>query len=385
MKFTYFSCLFFLLLAACHNNKKNDKPKAILDYPVLTMEPRKATTYNDFPATMQGEQVVEIRPMVDGYLEKIYVPEGANVSKGQLLFKISNPQYEQNVITAKAAIKSAVADVNAAQMDVAKVKPLVDRDIVSKYELESAQYTLQSKQAALAQANATLANAETNIGYTFIKSPQNGVIGMIPYKVGALISSTTTNPLTTLSNAGNVYAYFSLNEKQLLSFSSHTPGKTMNEKLANLPPVNLILADGNLYTQTGKVETASGLISTSTGTAEFKATFPNPLGIIGSGASATVHIPRTNDTALLVPQSATYQLQDKTFVYKLVSGNKVISTAINATPTSDGQFMIVQSGVSKGDKIVLNGFNLKDSTVIKPKPVNVDSLYQSTTDSTNNQ
>lgn len=370
-----FSALLFSCQGGGDKKGKEDSPR---DYPVLTLAPRPALTYRDFPATIQGQQVVEIRPMVDGYLEAICVPEGATVSKGQLLFRISNPQYEQQVITAKAAIKIAVADVNAAKMDVEKVRPLVEKDIVSKYELQSAQYTLQSKEAALAQAQATLANAETNIGYTILRSPESGVIGLIPYKIGALVNSATTNPLTTLSNTGNVFAYFSLNEKQLLSFSSHVPGNTIEEKLQHLPAVSLVLADGSLYTEKGKLETASGLITTGTGTASFKATFPNPQGLIRSGASATVRIPRENDTALLVPQSATYELQDKVFVYKLTPDNKVLSTAIDSSPAGDGQLLIVRSGLSKGDRIVLNGFNLKDGTVIKALPVNADSLYHDT-------
>ena len=363
------------LIWSCNGKKKPVKENKPKDYAVLTLQPRSATTFNDFPATIQGEDIVEIRPMVDGYLEAIYVQEGASVKKGQLLFKIKNPQYDQAVITANASIKIAQADVNAAKMDVEKVRPLVQKDIVSKFELESAQYLLQSKEAALAQANATLANANTNVGYTTLRSPLNGVIGSIPYKIGALVSSSTADPLTTMSSIGNVYAYFSLNEKQLLSFASNAAGNTMQDKLNHLPAVTLLLADGSEYANKGKLETASGLITTETGTASFKAIYPNPLGIIRSGASATVRVPRTVDTALLVPQSASYEVQDKRFVYTLTPDNRVISTAIISKPTNDGQFLIVQSGLHKGDRVVVNGSSLKDSTVIIPRPVNVDSLY----------
>jgi membrane fusion protein (multidrug efflux system) len=209
-----------------------------------------------------------------------------------LLFKIKNPQYDQAVITANAAIKIAIADVNAAKMEVEKVRPLVEKDIVSKYELGVCPIYMQSKEAALAEADATLANAKTNLGYTILSSPQNGIIGSIPYKIGALVSSTSSSPLTILSNINNVYAYFSWNEKQLLSFSGKVAGNTMQDKLNHLPPVTLLLADGTEYAEKGKLETASGLITTETGTASFKAIFPNPLGIIHSGASATVRIPK---------------------------------------------------------------------------------------------
>ena len=363
-----------VLLTACTENKpaKTDQLK---DYSVFRLQSRPTTTYSDFPATLQGENIVEIRPMVDGYLESIYVQEGATVKKGQLLFSIKNPLYDQAVITANAAIKIAIADVNTARMNVEKVRPLVEKDIVSRYELESANFSLQSKEAALAQAKATLANANTNLGYTTLRSPQNGIIGSIPYKIGALVSSTSASALTTLANTGNVFAYFSWNEKQLLSFMSSIPGSTIQEKLNHMPPVTLLLADGTEYQEKGKLETASGLISTQTGTASFKAIFPNPKGIIHSGASGVVRLNQTLDTALLVPQSASYEMQDKRFVYTLTADNRVMSRSIISKPTNDGQFLIVTSGLKNGDKIVLNGTNLKDSTFIIPKFVKTDSIY----------
>ena len=363
-----------LFLSSCSEKKivKTDTPK---DYSVLILQPRPTTTYNDFPATMQGENIVEIRPMVDGYLEEIYVQEGAIVKKGQLLFKIKNPIYDQAVVTAKAAIKIALADVNTAKMEVEKVRPLVDKEIVSKYELESAIFTQQSKEAALAQAYATLANANTNLGYTTLRSPQNGVIGTIPYKKGALVTSNTANPLTILANTGNVFAYFSWNEKVLLAFMSNIPGNSLQERLSHLPPVVLLLADGSEYPEKGRLETASGLINTATGTASFKAIFPNPRGFLHSGASAVVRLYQNIDAALLVPQSASYELQDKHFVYTLTPGNLVMSRAIVSRPTNDGQFLIVTDGLKKGDRVVLNGTNLKDSTLVTPKFVKTDSIY----------
>jgi membrane fusion protein (multidrug efflux system) len=348
----------------------------IKDFKVLTLQPRKAKVNADFPATIQGQQIIEIRPKIDGYIDAIYVQEGAAVKKGQLLFRISNPQYEQEVITATASIKSAEADVDASKMQIAKVKPLVEKEIISKYELESAQYTLKSKEAALAQAKAALINAQTNAGYTILRSPANGVIGTIPYKVGALVSSTSTEPLTNLSNIGKVYAYYALNEKQLLQYFSTTPGSTIQEKINNMLPATLLLADGSVYPEKGKIEMASGMISTETGTATFKAIYENPLGIIRSGASATVRIPTIMDSALVIPQSATYELQDKRLVYILGKDNKVSSIAITANSSDNGQYFIITGGLKPGDIVVLEGLiGLRDNTQIIPKQANVDSVY----------
>lgn len=375
MKKNKYILLIPVILFSCAK-KKTEKKQEIQSYQVLTLSPQEVTVYNDFPASVQGQNVVEIKPMVSGYLQDIYVPEGASVTKGQLLFRIKNPQYEQDIITAKAAIKSAEANVNAARMNVEKARPLVQQEIVSKYELSAAQYTLQSQQAALAQAKANLANAQTNQGYTYIRSPQSGTIGLIPYKIGALVSSTTTDPLTTLSNTTNVFAYFSLNEKELLNFMNSMKGNTTAEKLHNMPPVTLVLADGTVYPEKGRLETAGGGINSSTGTATFKAIFNNGLGIIQNGASATIRIPSNLDNALLIPQTAVYQMQDKSFVYKVTHGNMVMSEAVTTSPTDDGNFVVINSGVKAGDQLVLNGLNISDSTVIKPKKTNAADLYR---------
>lgn len=365
-----------VILLSCGDKKVKTKETPVQSYQVLTLAPRQVIVYNDFPASIQGENVVEIKPMVSGYLQDIYVPEGATVTKGQLLFRIKNPQYEQDIVTAKGAIKIAEANVNTARMNVEKARPLVEQEIVSKYQLSSAQYALQSEQAALSQAKATLANALTNQGYTYIRSPQSGTIGLIPFKIGALVSSTATDPLTTLSNTTNVFAYFSLSEKQLLEFLANMKGGTTTKKLNNMPLVTLVLADGTVFPEKGRLETASGGIDSSTGTAVFKAIFNNKLGLIQNGASATIRIPVNMDNSLLVPQIAIYQMQDKSFVYKLVKGNQVMSMAVTTSPTDDGNFVVVKSGINAGDKVILNGLNISDSTVIKPIPANSENIYR---------
>ncbi|MBE7170597.1 MAG: efflux RND transporter periplasmic adaptor subunit [Williamsia sp.] len=351
---------------------------AVKEYAVVVMAPRRATLNSDFPASIQGQQNVEIRPKIDGYIENIYVDEGAAVKKGQLLFRISAPQYAENVRTAAANIQIAQADVNAAEMNVNKVRPLVEKDIISKYELQSAQFALQSRQAALAQARANLANARTNLSYTTIYSPADGVIGTIPYKIGSLVSSTIADPLTTVSNIGNIYAYFAVNEKQALNFSASAKGATQQAKLTTLPPVTLILSNGIEYPHKGRIDASSGLINTQTGSVNVRATFPNPAALIRSGSSATVRLPFTIDTALLVPQKATFEIQGKMFVYVAGADSLARSVEIQVNPNTENQCYVVQQGLRPGTRIIIEGVQtLREGAPLRPRPVNADSVYNS--------
>jgi len=359
--------LFFSI--SCRHEKAGDPaPAAAREYQVTTVSPETVTIHQDFPATIEGQQVVEIRPMISGYLEGIYVNEGDHVKKGQLLFKIRNPMYEQQVITAKASINRAEADVNTADMEIEKIRPLVDKQIVSDYRLKSAELELGSKKAMLEQSKAELANAEANLAYTSIRSPINGIIGIFPYKQGALVSSNSQQALTTLSNIDTVFAYFSWNEKQLLDFLSGSPGQSLDEKIKNIPEATIILANSTEYPQRGRITLASGMISTQTGSATFKAIFPNKEGLIRSGSSATIRIPEVLHDVLIIPQSATYELQNKFFAYRVDSANKVSAVAFDPLPSDNGQSFLVTKGIKPGDRIVVAGINsLKNGATIIPK------------------
>lgn len=358
-----------LFFVSCKSEKKGGPPpNSPREYAVTTVSPQTVTIHQDFPATIEGEQVIEIRPMISGYIQQIYVNEGDHVKKGQLLFKIRNPMYEQQVNTARARINSAQADVNNSAMEIEKVKPLVEKDIVSDYRLKSAELKLETSKAALEQAKAELANAEANLAYTNIRCPEDGSIGTIPFKTGALVSSNMQEPLTTLSNINNIFAYFSWNEKQFLDFLAQSPGVTLDEKIKNIPPATLILANSMEYSQKGKVEMASSMISTETGAATFKAIFPNKNGLIRSGSSATVRLPEVKDSIYIIPQSATYELQDKLFLYTVGEDNKVVSKAFNAVPSDDGKHFLVTRGLAAGDRVVIEGINsLRDGAEIIPK------------------
>jgi membrane fusion protein (multidrug efflux system) len=371
-------CLMASVLVSCKHDKKNvNGSKMVKDYSVLTLVPKSVTVHQDFPATIKGQRVIEIRPMISGYLQEIYINEGDHVKKGQLLFKINNPQYEQEVLTAKASINSAVANVNSARMEIDKVKPLVEKQIVSNFRLQSAELILQTKEAALEQAKVTLANAQTNLNYTILKSPQEGIIGMIPYKTGALVGSNSSEALTTLSDISEVFAYFSWNEKQLLELLSDSPGVTIEEKIKNIPPATLILSNSAKYPLKGRVEMASGLISTETGSATFKAVFANPAGLLRSGSSATISIPEVKDSVLIVPQSATYELQNKRFIYVVGKDSKVTALPIISSSSDNGQYFFVSEGLKAGDRVVIEGVSsLRDGTTIIPKETNAVSFYE---------
>ena len=370
-----------ILLSSCGKSKEDTAaasaaaaaPKA---YKTVALEPMSATLNNDYPASIQGQQNIEIRPRVEGYIEKIYVDEGAVVKAGQPLFKISAPQYEQEVRTATASIKSAQADVSAARLAVNKVKPLVDKEIVSKYELESAQFNYEAAMATLAQANAALANAKTNLGYTTVTSPVNGVVGSIPFRLGSLVSSANAEPLTTVSSIGNVYAYFAFNEKQLLALTKDSTNVSLAAKIKEIPAVSLLLADGTEYGEKGKIETINGLINTATGSVNLRARFPNSKGIIRSGSSTKVRIPQDVKNKIIVPQSATFELQDKRFAAIVGKDGKTQNAVITINENAVGNYYVVESGLKAGDQIVIEGVaNLKEGTQIKATPESAEKVY----------
>jgi len=374
-------CLLFIMLgfSSCNTRERREDTakEQVLDYPVITLSPSKASLQNVYPASIEGQQNIEIRPKVDGYIETIYIDEGAVVKKGDPLFTISAPQYEQEVRTAQADIKIAETNVNSAQMEVNKVRPLVEKNIVSKYELEEAEFKLQSQKAILAQAEATLINAKTNIGYTHISSPVSGMVGNLPYRVGSLVTANTPLPLTTVSDISNVFAYFSMNEKQLLEMTSNLEDDVQS-LLSQIPAVELILSNNRRFSEKGRVEATSGSINTSTGSVRVRATFPNPHSHIRNGSSGSVVIPLTVDSAIIVPQKATYEIQGSRFVYLINEENKAISTPISVMDNSDGQFFVVTEGLETGDQIALEGLpSLRDGMTVKRRPVNIDSVFNS--------
>lgn len=353
-------------------------------YPVLELQPRSIVLTTSYPATLEGAQTVEIRPRVQGYITEMRVDEGDLVSKGEVLFVLNNEEFEQQVRSAKADVEAARAAVSTAEDEVKRLQRLVEKDIISDYRLQSAKNTLESQRAAQSQAEAQLKNAQVNLGYTKINSPATGIIGSIPYRIGSLVSSSIQQPLTVVSDVSNVYAYFSMSERELLEMAQNVSGeggnKTIQQRVAEMPEVNLILANNTQYEHKGTLKLASGLINSETGSASFRAVFPNPEVMLRSGGSANVQIPFQQDSAIVVPKKSTFEIQNKRFVYTVTDSNTVQSTEITTLPLSTKQLFVIEEGLSAGSSMVTTGMGrLQDGAKIKPQPVNADSLYQSLT------
>lgn len=356
------------------DQKKDQQP---LPYAYILAHEGSAENVNTHPARLEGIENVEIRPKIDGFIENVYIDEGSTVSKGQSLFRIRNPQYEQLVRVGQASVNSAQAAVETARMQVTKTKPLVDKKIISAYELQAAELNLKAAQASLAEQQAQLTNAKVNQGYTIITSPVSGVVGTLPLKAGSYVSSATQQPLTTVSNISKIFAYFSINEKDQLEFFKHAEGASIQEKIKNAPLINLILSDGSTYNEKGKIESISGMVDPNTGSFSMRATFANPNGLLRSGYSATVEMPHNLENVIIIPQKATYELQGKKFVYIIDKDNKVKSVEIKIQELPDGQTYAVQSGLKANDKVVVEGIGLlKDDTKVIPKEVSLESVLK---------
>lgn len=376
-----------LLLVSCGGGQQGGPARGqqqAQPYPVLDLQPRSIELTSSYPATLEGQQTVEIRPRVQGYITAMRVDEGDIVQKGEVLFELNSEQYEQSVRSAKADVKAAQAGISTAKDEVQRLSRLAAKDIISDYQLQSAKNKLQTQKAALAQAEAALENAQVNLSYTNVKSPTNGIIGNIPYRIGSLVSSTIAKPLTVVSDISTMYAYFSMSERELLEMSKNVAdeggNKTLQQRISEMPKVNLILADNSKYEHKGTLKLASGLINTQTGSASFRAVFPNPKEVLRSGGSANVQIPVKQDSTIIIPKKSTYEVQNKRFVYTVTDSNTVESTEISTLPLSTKKLFVVEKGLSSSNSIVTAGLgSLRDGAKIKPQPVNADSLYQALT------
>lgn len=342
-----------LLMASC--GKKAEKVTTAPAYETMVTSKQNAELQLTYPVTIKGKEDVEIRPRVEGFIKRIYVDEGSVVKKGQLLFTVESPSTEANLRTAMAAVKSAQAQVNTAKLNVDRLRPLVDKKIISDVQISTAENSYQAALAGLSQAKASLTNAQISRSWANVTSPVNGVVGTISFREGSLVNSSNT--LTTVANIGNVFAYFSLNEKDLVSFLKNLQGKTQAEKIKNAPPITLFMADGTEYTERGKIETISGVVDETTGSANFRAEFTNSQGLLRSGTSGKIMIPEQLSDVVVIPQDATFQNQDKVLVYK-VQGDSVVQAVVSVVPLPDGQNFAVTGGLSDGVRIVKAGASM---------------------------
>ncbi len=330
-----------LLLVSCGKKAQDTSvTKSAKTYPVTELVAKDVELHSVFPTVLKGQVTIEIKPRVEGFIEKVYVDEGAEVKKGMPLFKINSPSSVQ-------ALKTARAQYNTAELDVERMRPLAEKGIISDVLLKSYENAFQT-------AKANLDNEKASMGWTTVTSPINGTVGTITFRIGSLVNSSSV--LTDVANTNKVVAYFSMNEKELLEYMRKWEGDTQAEKIKNMPSVNLILADGSQYEEEGRIETISGVVDPATGAVNFRAVFNNPHGLLRSGTSGKIIIPTELKDVFVIPQKATFARQNKILVYTL-EGDKTAEKVITAASTPDGKSYAVLDGLEAGQRIVTDGIS----------------------------
>lgn len=355
---------FALMLSSCNFSwqQNGDGSK---EYKTMTVPTGDRTLTREYSAVLNGRQSVEIRPQVSGKIVAIHIEEGGKVRKGQLLFTIDQVSYKAALRTAEANVRSARATAATARMTAENKRELYKEQVISAFELQKAENSLAEADAALAQAEAQEESARNDLSYTVVTSPVDGIVGMLPFRVGALVSSSISDPLCTVSDDGVMHAYFSVSEQELLALLRENG--TSDVYMERMQPVELLLADGTHYAHKGRIDAVSGNIDRNTGSATLRATFPNPDRMLRNGGSGTVVIPYIRQGVMIVPQEATFEIQDRTFVYRVVDG-KAVSTEISIFPFSDGKEYIVENGLHAGETIIAEGAGLvREGTVVKTK------------------
>jgi len=363
-----------ILLYSCSNEKLQISAPVVPSLPVISVNRSVETTYLEYPASIQGAVDLEIRPQVGGYLDKVLVNEGQLVTAGQPLFKINELPFREALNNAKANLRAAEAAVLNSKLEIDKLMPLVQNNVISDIQLKTAKTSYSIAMANVAQSKAGVATAQINLGYTVIKAPVNGYVGRLPKKQGSLVSPVDPMPLTQLSDVHEVHVYFSLGETDFIDFNTKYPSATTAGKLKQLPPVSLILSDNTVYAQKGKIDMIDGQFDKSTGSITLRASFANASGLLRSGNTGRVRLSMQHDDAILIPQSATIEIQDKVFLYTVDKNNKVVKQPIVILGTSGTNYLI-KEGLKSGDRIVSKGFeNLKDGDAILPEVMKEETL-----------
>jgi membrane fusion protein (multidrug efflux system) len=351
------------LFIGCAEKKEAKKSKPAREYKAMILQTASRQLNSTFSAIIRGKQDVDIRTKVEGYITDIKVKEGSIVKQGQVLFVIDQKQYQAALATAEALVDAAQAKVDEAQLSATSKEMLFKEDIVSEFDLRLARTNLASAKAQLAQAQANELTASNNLAYTLIKSPVDGVVGTLPFRVGTLVRPSESTPITTVSDNSEMYVYFSMSEKQILALKRQYGG--VENALMSLPPVQLELNDGTIYPDSGVIEAISGIIDQATGSVTIRAKFPNPNRLLISGGTGTIILPHNQEGCVVIPQHATFEVQDKTYVYKVENG--IAKTKIvGVFEINDGKEYIIQSGLMTGDTIIVNGIgSVRDNAPVK--------------------
>ena len=355
-----------IVFTSC-SNEKNQQKQVVESFPVISPMLVDTTLSTDYVAEINAIQNVEIRARVKGYLDKIFVDEGKYVKQGQLLFTINNPELSEQVIKAGAVLRSNIAELHAAEIEMNNVRRLVEKNVVANTELDAAKNKVEMMNAKVEEAKANQSFAKIQLTYTQIKAPFSGIINRIPNKIGSLMEDGTL--LTNISNNNEVFAYFDVSEKEYLNYAINIKE---NSQQAN--NITLILANGEEHPFKGKIETTEGEIEPSTGNIAFRARFPNPDKILKHGASGKIRLLRKYKNALIIPQKATFEIQDRTYVYVIDSKNKVKSVPIVSNRRMP-HFYIIDSGLTKDDKIIYEGIqDIKDGMTITPQFIEMKKI-----------
>lgn len=343
--------------------QKQQEMAPVGGYETMNVAVADKTVETEYSATIRGRQDINIMPQVSGTIQNLCVTEGEKVKKDQVLFIIDQVPYKAALNTAVANVKSAEAALATSELTYNSNKELYANKVVSEFTLKTSENQYLTAKAQLAQAEAQEVNARNDLSYTEVKSPSNGVVGMLPYRVGTLVGPTMTQPLTTVSDNSEMYVYFSMTENQVLDMVRDYG--SMDEAIAKMPEISLELNDGTAYAEKGKIESISGVIDTQTGTVGVRAVFPNDKGLLLSGSSGKVLIPSTYSDYIVIPQEATVKQQDKISVFKVVDG-KAVTTLIKIAAYNDGREYIVLEGLNPGDEIVAKGAGLlREGTQVK--------------------
>ena len=356
-----------LLLTACKGNQQQSAANTPVEYKTVKVKAEDRTIETKYSATIRGRQDIQVLPQVSGTLQRLCVTEGQKVSKGQTLFIIDQVPYQAALNTARANLEAAKAAEATAKLSFESTKNLHEQQIVGDFDLQTAQNSYSQAKAAVAQATAAVTNAANSLSYTVVKSPANGVVGTLPYRVGALVGPSIPTPLTTVSDNHQMYVYFSMNEAQLLEKIREAGSAEAAVKA--MPAVRLQLVDGSEYDQAGVVETASGVVDQSTGSVSLRAVFNNPNGLLHSGSTGNIIIPMEIKNHIVVPAAAVKQLQTVHQVFKVVEkdGQRVAEgTNIEVAPYNTGKEFIVLSGLKVGDEIIADGAGMvKEGALVK--------------------